>query len=196
MAIPLVPNKKNILGSLTSAGDVGSGGTPAVGQQFDTQKSSTDFVNAKSLLDANAGKGQSMLDDATKGQVDTTADFSELDVVKGYDPASQLRRTTTSDSETTQNTGKDAAGNTTHWSTTAVTPKTTTTYGGLSTSDIDTKKAGIDKLRLQFNDLGNQFADNPSGVNLRQQAQQKNVASKNTDILCTTGRLRLLSNGE
>lgn len=186
MATAFVPNKKaglgllsNGVGPLTSAGDIGGGGTaPVAGQQFSEQKGSTDFVNADKLLSANAGKGQSMLDDATKNQVDTTADFSDVDAVKGYDPNAHLTSSTTNESKTTQNTGKDSVGNTTKWSTTAVTPMTTTSYNGLSTGDIDAKKTNIDSLRLKFNDLNNTFSDTPSGVSLRQQAQQKNVASK------------------
>lgn len=185
MATAFVPNKKaglgllsNGVGPLTSAGDIGGGGTSAVpGQQFSDQKGSTDFVNSDKLLAANAGKGQTMLDKAGQGQIDSTADYTDLDAVKGYNPEAGLSTSTGSTSATTQNTGKDAVGNTKNWSTTAVTPTTTTAYNGLSTGDIDAKKANIDSLRTKFNDLSTQYSDSPSGVGMRQAAQQKSVAS-------------------
>lgn len=178
MATPFIAaTQKKDLGPLSSADDVGGGGTPAAGQQFSDQKGSTDFVNADKLLSANAGKGQTMLDKAGQGQVDSTADFADLNAIKGYNPAAQLSTTQGSTSTTTQNSGKDANGQMQNWATTAVTPTTTTAYNGMTTDQVDAKKANIDALRSKFDGLSNQYSDSPSGVNLRQVAQQKSVAS-------------------
>lgn len=175
MATPYQAPKKN-LAPLTNAGDIAGGGVAPEGQQFSDQKGTTDFVNADKLLSANAGKGQAMLDNATSNQVDTTADFSDVNAINNYDPNAHLSSDTTSKSTTAHKEEKDNFGNTTSWDTTSITPTTTTKYDGLSTADIDAKKANIDALRGKFGDLGNTFADSPKGVELRQVAQQKAVA--------------------
>ena len=178
MATPLNPNQKKNIAPLSNAGDVAGGGMAPEGQQFSDQKGTTNFVNADKLLAANAGKGQAMLDNATANQVDTTADFTDLNDINGYDPNAYLSSSTTSASTTEKKTGTDDQGNDTTWDTTSITPTTTTKYDGMTADQAEAKKTNIDALRSKFGDLNNTFADSPSGVALRQVAQQKSVASK------------------
>lgn len=166
MATPFVPRKRDVLNNLTSSGLVGSG-TAAPGQQFGEQ-SSTGFVNAEDLAAANAGKGKSMLEAAGKDQLDSKADFTELNALKGYDPNQHLSSKTDIATTTGKRTAIDALGNETEVTTTTQTPTTTTAYSGMSTADVDQKKASVDGLRSGLNDLDKAYSDTAEGVARRQ----------------------------
>jgi len=162
MATPFVPRKKDVLTSMTSAGLIGSG-SPAAGTQFEG-KSDTGFVNAENLVAANAGKGQSMFDTASKDQIDSNADLTPLSELKSYDPNAHLKSTTTIGTATNKTKGVDAFGNSTETTTTTNTPTTTTTYDGLGTADIDKKKAAADSLKSGLGGLKSTYADDAAGV--------------------------------
>lgn len=166
MATPFVPRKREVLSNLSSAGLVGDG-TAAPGQQFSDQ-SDTGFVNAEDLASANAGKGKSMLDAAGKDQIDSKADFTELNQLKNYDPNAFLSSKTTIGSSTGKKTAIDNAGNETETTTTTLTPTTVTAYNGLSTNDVSAKKANVDGLRTGLNDLNTTYSDSAEGVARRQ----------------------------
>ena len=156
------------LGPLTSGGIIaGTGG--GAGQAFTGKESGTDFVNADKLVEANKGKGAVMSDNALSGQIDETADFSDLSALNSYDPNKQLKTVTAPTKTANRSVERtDDQGNV--WEDNfkdSTTGPTTTTYNGWTNGDLDAKAEKIRGLSTQFQDFGKSLTDSPEGTDRR-----------------------------